>query len=77
MSIIYDEILNKAQKLSDEERLKLINSLATQFDGFATSEISTAWKTELRNRAEAMNNGSLSVLSLEESRNRCRKLMHG
>lgn len=77
MSIMYDEVLNKAKQLTDEERLKLIDSLTNEYDGFATAEIADAWKQEIRSRAEAMRNGSMPVISLEESRDRCRKLMHG
>lgn len=76
MNATFEDILTKAKELSDEERLLLIDSLSSQFDGFATADIALAWKEELRGRAHAVRNGSLPAITLAQSKARSGKLLH-
>ncbi len=67
MTAVAQKIFKEALNLQPVERAELIDMLFHSFDSFENAEIETAWKNEVENRIEAMENGRMRMHTEDEA----------
>ncbi len=67
---ISSDVLNDAMELSPAERAKLVNELLASLNQ-PEDDIDEQWKTEVKRRGEAREEGKISTVSLDEVLSKC------
>ena len=66
MSLLLQEVVNKALDLSSKERAELAHELIVSLDDVADKEVETAWDAEIERRVKEIKSGKAKGRSAED-----------
>lgn len=66
MSLLLQEVVNKALGLSSKERAELAHELIVSLDDVADKEVETAWDAEIERRVKEIKSGKAKGRSAED-----------
>jgi len=66
MIISKEELFNEAINLSPMDKAKLVELVLSSFNFQGRKEIDSAWETESEDRIQALKNGEMEKISMED-----------
>ena len=66
MSLLLQEVVNKALDLSSKERAELAHELIVSLDDVADKEVETTWDAEIERRVKEIKSGKAKGRSAED-----------
>jgi putative addiction module component (TIGR02574 family) len=70
MNPTFEEVVVQAERLSEAERVALIDRLLKSLDGPPDADVEAAWQREIERRIEAVDRGEMRSIPWQEARQR-------